>query len=81
MLVLVIFIITVMWTSHAIGSLECDVSRMSSRDTPMTGKQLAVHTAIQGHKSGIDGGDDQRTLLDDVKDEEGTEGEEEMEVT
>ena len=46
----------------------------------MTGKQLAVHTAIQGHKSGIDGGDDQRTLLDEVKDEE-TEGEEEMEVT
>ena len=46
----------------------------------MTGKQLAVHTAIQGHKSEIDGGDDQRTLLDEVKDEE-TKGEEEMEVT
>ena len=60
-MVLIIFTIIVMLSSHAIGSLQCDVS---SRTTPMTGKLAA----IQGLKAGGNDGDDQ-ALLDRVQDE------------
>ena len=48
--------ITIIGTAYSIGNLDFALSRMSSNDMSIKGKQAAVQTALLVQKSGVDGG-------------------------
>ena len=66
-MVLILFTLIIMLSSHTIGTLQCEEP---SRTTPLAGKVTAIHTLKEDHHD----------LLDKPHHEESVVGEEEEEV-